>query len=366
MNKRVLIAMSGGVDSSVAAWLLKEAGYDCAGASMRLFDSTESTCCGIDDVEDARAVCRVLGIPHYVFNFKATFEQTVLARFVDSYECGLTPNPCIDCNRFMKFQKFLWRARELEYDYIATGHYARTECEGGRYLLKKGVDESKDQSYVLAMMTQDHLAHTLFPLGDYRKPEIRQIAERHGLVNAHKADSQDLCFAPDGDYAAALIRLSGKSYPPGDFITEDGYVMGRHKGIIHYTVGQRKGLGISAPEYLYVLEKRVVDNAIVLGSRERLFKSELVADDFNWMLYGSPPPRFRAKARIRYNSLETWANVFVAGNGSVRLEFDEKVRAVAPGQVVVLYDDICVIGGGVITAAYDQIGAQNNKLDENI
>ena len=352
MSKRVLIAMSGGVDSSVAAWLLKEAGYDCAGASMRLFDSTESTCCSIDDVDDARAVCRTLGIPHYVFNFKTTFAQTVLARFIKHYRDGKTPNPCIDCNRFVKFQKFLARADELEYGYIATGHYARTEYVNGRWLLRKGVDESKDQSYVLASMTQEQLSRTLFPLGTYSKPEIRKIAEEHGLVNAQKADSQDLCFAPDNDYAAALARLSGEVYPPGNFITVDGMVIGQHKGIIHYTIGQRKGLGMFMPKFdghqPYVLEKRAHDNTIVLGIGEQLLKTELVANDFNWIMYDTPPSQFRAKARIRYNKPESLATIMPMDDGYVRVEFDEPVSAIAPGQIVALYDDEYVIGSGTI------------------
>ncbi|MCL2853502.1 MAG: tRNA 2-thiouridine(34) synthase MnmA [Defluviitaleaceae bacterium] len=348
MNKRVLIAMSGGVDSSAAAWLLKESGYDCCGASMRLFDNSESTCCSLDDVEDARSVCNLLGIPHHVFNFKDTFARTVLARFIDSYETGKTPNPCIDCNRFLKFQKFLRRALELEYDYIATGHYARIEHADGRWLLRKGADISKDQSYVLASMTQEQLSRTLFPLGTYDKPYIRQLADRHGLVNAHKADSQDLCFAPDNDYAAALIRLSGKNYPPGDFINQDGSVLGRHKGIIRYTVGQRKGLGISAPDHLYVLEKRMSDNTVVLGTREQLLQKELIAVDFNWIMYDRPPSKLRAKARIRYKKPESWANVTTMQDGSVHIEFDEPVSAVAPGQIAVLYDGEYVLGGGTI------------------
>ena len=348
MSKRVLIAMSGGVDSSVAAWLLKEQGYECSGASMRLFDGLESTCCSLDDVEDARAVCRVLDIPFHVFNFKETFTYTVLARFIDGYENGSTPNPCIDCNRYLKFEKFLWRALELEYDYIATGHYVRTEQADGRWFLRKGADASKDQSYVLASMTQDQLAHTLFPLGGYNKPDIRQIAERHNLVNAHKADSQDLCFAPNNDYAAALTRFSGKQYPPGDFVSPDGHILGRHKGIVRYTVGQRKGLGISSPEHLYVLEKRVRDNTIVLGSRDRLLRNDLTATDLNWITFDRPPQSFRAKARIRYNNPESWANVTTAPDGTVRITFDEPVSAVAPGQLVVLYDGEYVLGSGTI------------------
>ena len=286
----MLIAMSGGVDSSVAAWLLKNQGYDCVGATMQLFHGEyagadiESHCCSLSDIEDARSVAHSMGIPHYVFNFKGVFHKQVLDRFISEYERGATPNPCIGCNRFVKFDKFLLRACELGGKHIATGHYARIEYKNGRYLLKKALDSTKDQSYVLYAMTQEQLSRTLVPLGDLTKRRVRQIAEDQGFTNALKMGSQDICFAPDGDYVAAIERISKKKYPCGDFVDRKGNVLGRHKGIIHYTVGQRRGLGLSLPEPLYVLEKRKESNTVVLGNSCDLFGRELYAHDVKRLL----------------------------------------------------------------------------------
>ncbi|MDR0889199.1 MAG: tRNA 2-thiouridine(34) synthase MnmA [Oscillospiraceae bacterium] len=338
--------MSGGVDSSVAAWLLRERGYDCIGATMKLFHGDNGSCCSLADVEDARAVAFKLKMPYFVFNFTQTFETEVLSRFVSQYACGATPNPCIDCNRYVKFDRFLHRARELQQDFIATGHYARIERSGGRYLLKKATDASKDQSYVLYAMTQEQLASTLFPLGELAKIQTREIAQREGFVNAKKRDSQDICFAPDGDYAAAIEALSGSCYPQGNFVDRDGRVLGVHKGLIRYTVGQRKGLGISAAQPLYVLEKRSADNTIVLGRREELLCSEFDAADFNWIRYEVPPPVLRVKACIRYRGSEQWATVTC--KDTVHIAFDEPQAAVSKGQAVVLYDGEYVVGGGTI------------------
>ena len=258
-----LIAMSGGVDSAVAAYLMKQAGYRCVGATMRLYENedmavcSEKTCCSLEDVEDARAVAGRIGIPYYVFNFKQDFSRQVMDRFVSCYESGCTPNPCIDCNRFLKFDRMYRRARELGLHYVVTGHYARiVQGENGRWLLLKGPDPRKDQSYVLYAMTQEQLAHTRFPLGEMRKEEVRAIAERQGFVNAKKHDSQDICFVPQGDYAAFIRKRTGKTYPEGDFVDAQGHVLGRHRGIIHYTVGQRRGLGVSGGRPLYVQEIR--------------------------------------------------------------------------------------------------------------
>lgn len=249
-KKKAIIAMSGGVDSSVAAYLMKDFGYECIGATMKLYNNEQvgldkqKTCCSLSDIDDARSVAHLLEMPYYVFNFTDNFEKEVIDRFVQTYIEGGTPNPCIDCNRYIKFEKLMQRMYELDYDYVVTGHYARIEQDesSGRYLLKKGIDETKDQSYVLYNMTQEQLSHTIFPLGHYHKTQIRDIAEEQGFINAKKHDSQDICFVPDGDYAHFIEGYCGKTFPPGDFVTEDGTVLGTHKGIIRYTIGQRKDL----------------------------------------------------------------------------------------------------------------------------
>ncbi|MFY9381356.1 MAG: tRNA 2-thiouridine(34) synthase MnmA [Eubacteriales bacterium] len=376
---RVLVAMSGGVDSSVAAYLLTQAGYECIGVTMRLFDNSDagipvgSTCCSLDDVEDAKEASRRLGIKHYVFNFTDDFKRDVIGRFADAYMRGETPNPCIDCNRHLKFGRLYERAKQLGCDFIATGHYARIcRDENGRYLLKKAVDETKDQSYVLYSMTQDELAHTLFPLGELTKKQVREIAAKIGFSNAKKQESQDICFAPDGNYAAAIERYTGKTFPPGRFISKDGKYLGENKGIIHYTIGQRRGLGTSASGRIYVLEKRAATNEVVLGDESELYAGALLARDFNWISREEPEKgeKIRVSVRTRYRQRETGAYVYVAGSSdeykgsmgdnnsgnkdnkaAVRVEFDEPVRAVAPGQSAVLYDGDVVVGGGIIDKA---------------
>ncbi len=351
--KKAIIAMSGGVDSSVAAYLCKQNGMDCIGATMKLFDreyieNEDKTCCSAEDIEDARAVAKRLGMEYHVFDFTDEFEEKVIKKFVDSYERGATPNPCVDCNRHLKFEKLFSSMRELDYDYVVTGHYARIEKSGDRYLLKKGMDETKDQSYVLYSMTQEQLSHTLFPLGGYAKAQIREIAEENGFINAKKRDSQDICFVPDGDYAGFIERYTGKIYEKGDFVDQNGKVLGEHKGIIRYTIGQRKGLGLSLPAPMYVCGKNMEENQVVLCSNSELFSNRLDASDFNWIAFDAPPETLRAKARIRYNQREEEAIITVTGERKVHIQFDKPQRAIAKGQAVVVYDGDTVLGGGTI------------------
>ncbi len=345
--------MSGGVDSSVAALLIKEAGYKALGCTMRLYTNEDAgvttgrTCCSLDDVEDARSVARKIGIPYQVFNFTEDFRRDVMDRFVSCYEAGGTPNPCLDCNRFLKFDRLLRRADELGYRYVVTGHYARIGRDAdGLFTLLKGPDPKKDQSYFLYSMTQAQLARTLFPLGTMTKDEVRRIAEEHGFLNAEKPDSQDICFVPDGDYAAFLRRYTGKTYPEGDFVLRDGTVVGRHRGIVNYTIGQRRGLGVAWSESLYVLGKDLEHNRVILGTERELYIREVMVRNMNWI--GGRPPEmpFRCTAVTRYHQKEAPAEIFPLPDGGIRVVFDEERRAVSPGQAVVLYDGDRVLGGG--------------------
>ncbi len=356
-EKKVLIAMSGGVDSSVAAHLVKQAGFSCIGAMMRLFDNDflpenlESSCCSLDDAEDARSVARRLGFPFYVFNSKGEFEEKVIRKFIRCYECGATPNPCIDCNRYLKFDHLMRKGMELGCDYVATGHYARIrrDDQTGRYLLYKAADLSKDQSYVLYSLTQDQLAHTLFPLGEMTKAEARTIAESQGFVNSRKRDSQDICFVPDGDYVGFMERYTGKKYPKGDYLDLSGKVVGTHNGAVSYTLGQRRGLGLAMGEPVYVCAKDMQKNTVTVGPNEALFSRTLLAEDWNWFPFENLTQSIRVSAKARYNQPPQPATVYPEGAGKAKVVFDAPQRALTPGQAVVLYDGDLVVGGGTIT-----------------
>lgn len=348
--------MSGGVDSSVAAYLTQKNGFDATGITLKLFDNDdigekrEKTCCSLDDIDDARSVCYKIGIPYYVYNFKDSFKDTVISRFINAYESGATPNPCIDCNRFIKFEKLLRRAEELDFDCVVTGHYAVIEYDKGsnRYLLKKAVDSTKDQSYVLYSLTQKQLAKTMFPLGAMTKEYVRKLADELGLINAQKHDSQDICFVPDGDYAKFIEQYTGKTYPNGDFVDESGKILGEHKGIIRYTIGQRKGLGLALPCPMYVKEKNLDENKVVLCTNDRLFSKELYATDINLISVDKITSPLHIKARVRYNQPEQPATVEQIDENTLHIVFDEPQRAISKGQAVVLYDGDYVVGGATI------------------
>ena len=354
--------MSGGVDSAVTAYLLQKDGYECCGCTMKLYDADEltrgagdnascnaKTCCSLKDVEDAKSVAAGLGMEHYVLNFKREFDAAVIQSFVEAYQRGETPNPCIECNRTMKFDLLLERARQLGFDGIATGHYARITFEDGRYHLLKAGDPAKDQSYVLYSLTQEQLAHVLFPLGDMHKDQVRQIAGEQGFVNARKHDSQDICFVPDGDYAGMIERYTGESPQAGNFVNREGHVIARHRGIIHYTIGQRRGLGIPADRRLYVVEIRPETNEVVLGDDEDLFLKKVYVKNFHYIAgEDQMPASFRGSCKVRYRHKEQPCSVEILQNGDARITFDQPQRAITPGQTAVVYDGEEVLGGGLI------------------
>ncbi len=353
MSDKVLVAMSGGVDSSVAAFLLKSQGFDCVGVTMRLFDNAllglegESTCCSVNDVEDARSVCARLGIPFLTLNLACEFKSQVIDKFVAEYERGRTPNPCIDCNRYMKFSRLTDYAKSIGCDRIATGHYVRRVDTETGVELHKAVDLSKDQSYVLACLTPEQLRYTLFPLGGLTKDQVRAIAEREGFINARKKESQDICFVPDGDYLGFMERCTGKKSEPGPLIDESGKILGTHRGAAGYTVGQRHGLGIAADRPLYVKSKDMARNTVTVSYNEGLYSDSCRVTGVNWIVKPEAFP-FDCSAKLRYRQKEEPCRVDKTDAGDIILTFENPQRAVTPGQAAVLYDGERVLGGGTI------------------
>ena len=355
-DRSALIAMSGGVDSSVAACRMLDAGYRCAGVTMRLFynetlgRSAYHTCCSQKDVDDAAEVCFQLGIPFSVLDCSAEFKQAVIEKFVRVYERGGTPNPCIDCNRFIKFDHLLHYAAQQGYSYLVTGHYARIDRDKatGRFLLRKAMDESKDQTYMLYTLTQQQLAHLQFPLGELQKAQTRALAEARGLGVARKHDSQDICFVPDGDYAAFLAQYTGTPNQPGPLLDTSGACVGQHAGAIRYTLGQRKGLGLAMGYPVYVCGKDMARNTVTVGLEEALYTGALLAGDLNYIPFDAPSGPLRVNAKTRYHQPDQPATLYPLENGQARVVFDRPQRAVTPGQAVVLYDGDLVIGGGTI------------------
>lgn len=357
MKPKAMIAMSGGVDSSVAAYLAMQDGFDCTGVTMKLLTEDhhaepdhDKTCCSMEDTLDAKSVARLLGIPHYTFNFTDAFSEKVIRPFVNAYVAGTTPNPCIECNRFIKFDRLMQRAHLLDFDALITGHYARIdEAPNGRMLLRMAEDRNKDQSYFLYTLTQEQLRHTRFPLGAITKKDARELAAELGLSTANKCDSQDICFVPDGDYAAFIEHYIGTEAIPGDFVGTDGQKLGTHRGIFRYTIGQRRGLGLTLPRRQYVCATSTETNTVTLGDEQSLYSRRLVARDINMIPLEQLTCDYRVHAKIRYGQEAQLATVHQTGPDTLVVDFDLPQRAVAKGQAIVLYSDDVVLGGGTIT-----------------
>ena len=357
-NKKAMVAMSGGVDSSTVALILREEGYEVTGVTGRLFVNEdiglvdESRCCSLADVEDARLAAHKIGVSHYVYNMGDCFKQTVIQPFVDAYLVGDTPNPCVNCNKYVKFPQLLERALLLGIDYLATGHYAKVFYDQAkkRWLLARAEDESKDQTYMLYGLTQHELSHLLLPLGNFKKTEVRARAGEAGLINASKPDSQDICFVPDGNYADFIERFSGKKQEPGDFVLQGGEAIGRHKGLIHYTLGQRKGLGIAYKEPLYVLAKDAASNTVVLGTEKDLYKKEFLVGDCNFIAIEELTGPMKVTCKVRYRMQDEPAIIEPVSAGKVKVTFMKAQRAITSGQAAVFYDGNIVVGGGTIIA----------------
>ena len=356
MGKKVVVGMSGGVDSSVAAYLLKQQGYDVVGVTMQIWQDesheeieNKGGCCGLSAVDDARRVAAMLDIPYYVMNFKSEFKRDVIDYFVREYLAGRTPNPCIACNRYVKWESLLTRSIQIGADYIATGHYARIcELPNGRYAIRNSVTAKKDQTYALYNLKQEQLKRTLMPIGDYTKEQVRKIAEDIGLMVAGKPDSMEICFVPDNDYASFIEKETGVTSVPGDFVDVDGNVIGKHKGVIHYTVGQRKGLGIALGKPAFVVAIRPEQNQVVIGEDRDVYTERLYANNLNFMSVGNITEPVHVKAKIRYSHEGAYCTVRKIDSDTIECIFDQPVRAVTPGQAVVLYDGEYVLGGGTI------------------
>jgi len=351
-KQKAVVAMSGGVDSSVAAALLKQQGYDVTGMMLRLWSEPgkqeSNRCCTPDSMAQARRVAGILDIPFYVVDAKDVFKETVVQYFLDGYARGETPNPCLMCNRKIRWRFLLDHALALGAEFMATGHYARIKAEGGRMNLFRAVDHAKDQSYVLHVLTQEQLKSALFPVGEYPKPEIRRLAAEFGLPIASRADSQDLCFLAGEDYRNFLQRHAPEILKPGEIVTTDGKVVGKHNGLANYTIGQRKGLGVFSPDPLYVITKQVLSNTLVVGTTDELGFTELTVHDVNWISGEAPKEPFRAMVKIRYSAKEVEAWVSPMQQNQVTVRFDHPVRDVTAGQAAVFYQDELMLGGGII------------------